>query len=179
MTNLAQLAFVSAPAAAPAITLNLNQTGLVKVLADSFSLGAPSFNGAPYSVGADYGERTVSFRLQVTGTYAEAMAVTQLISRQLTQANPTQGNRNWLMFRWQPSSDPMFLQTFQSSLDPLDWENSGAGIWELPVSILCDALDRTHELEILSGGVIEDPVFVSLAWVKRALVTAPHSDDDV
>jgi hypothetical protein len=139
MASLAQLAFVTAPATTPTITLNLLQPGLISVLRDSFSLGAPSFNGAPYSVGADYGERTVSFRLQVTGTYTEAMAALQLVSRQLTQTNPAHGNRSWLMFRWQPSSDPMFLQTFQSSLDPLDWEMSGAGIWELPVSVLCDA----------------------------------------
>lgn len=175
MASLAQLAFVSVPSSTPSVTLNLNQPGLVKVLADSFDLGAPSFNGAPYSVGADYGERTVSFRLQVTGTYAEAMAVTQLVSRQLTQPNPSQGNRNWLMFRWQPSSDPMFLQTFQSALDPLDWENSGVGIWELPVSVLCDGFIIGPPEDIASFTITNDPS----AGTNRMMYTLPTIKGDV
>jgi hypothetical protein len=162
MAALAQLAFVAAPSATPTINLNLDQPGLVKVKADSFDLGSPSFDGQPYSVGAEYGERTVSFTLQVTGTYAAAMAAMQLVSRQLATPNPSQQaptlmNRNWLMFRWQPSSDPMFLRAFTTAPESLNWENAGVGVWELPMSLLCDAFIVGPREDMSSVTITSDP----------------------
>src|SRR5215203_6190545 len=39
--------------------------------------------------------------------------------------------------------------------------------------------NRSHGGDIASGGVVELPVLVALAWEQRASIAASHRDDDV
>lgn len=151
------LSFVTGPAATPTVTLALNQPGM-SVLAESFSLGAPSFDGEPGSVGGSYGYRTVEFRLQFTGTYAEAATLAQDVAQQLALGGADQPNRrNWLMFRFSPSDPVMFLHTYPTSFDSLEWRQSGVGVWELPVSIVCDYDMVGPPVDIASFTITNDP----------------------
>lgn len=141
MAAPAVLAFVSGPpSTTPTITFSLNQPGLVKVLGDSFSLGGPDYLGDPDGVGAGYGKRQVEFTLQFTGDYDEVATAIQSVIRQITQQSPTgPTRRNWLMFRWSGEEDhPFFLRTYPTSLSAVNWRQSGAGVWEMPVQIMCD-----------------------------------------
>lgn len=126
--------FVSAPAVTPTVTLSLTQPGLVKVLADSFSLGAPEWEGDSLTGRGSYGTRTVEFTVQVTGTYQQAATFAQKLARAIAQGSPS-----WLMFRWSTGDDPMFALVYPSSMRPLDWQSGGVEVWNIPVSLLCDA----------------------------------------
>jgi hypothetical protein len=128
---VATVAFVSAPSDTPTVTLSLTDT-VNAIMVNGFTLGAPTFEAAPHSIGAEYGERTVSFTVQVTGTYSTAATAMQNVSRQLLI------ERNWLMVDWPASAQPMFLRTYRTGQAALEWENSGANIWELPVTLVCD-----------------------------------------
>lgn len=126
-------AFVSTPATTPTVTLNLVQPGLVKVLADSFSLGATEFDGDPESGLGDYLRRQVSFTLQITGTYQQAAAFTQQLARIVAQ-----GRRSWLMLRWSAGDDPMFARVYPSSMDALEMRSAGVEVWHLPLALTCE-----------------------------------------
>lgn len=169
-----QMAFVSAPAATPTIGLNLNQPGLLKVKRDSFSLGAPQFEGDPQSGLGAYGERTVELTLQATGTYDEAATVFQDVSQQLVNGAPGMGGRNWLMFRWSAADPLMFLWTLPSSMSALNFQNAGAGVWELPLSIVCDADIVGVPVDVAVGTITNDPS----SGTNRMMATLPSIQGD-
>jgi hypothetical protein len=165
-----QIAFVAAPATSPTITLSLTQTDL-RVKRDSFTLGAPEFEGDPYSVNAGYGDRTVEMTLQATGTYDEAATLFQDVSQQIVQGAPGMGGRNWLMFRWSPSDPLMFLQTLPSSFQPVDFSNAGANVWEMPLSVVCDGYILGAPEDISSFVITNNP-----ASGTNRMIAGPATD---
>lgn len=152
----AAVAFVRGPAAAPVVTLDLNPDDNNYVGAEDFTLGAPTFEGDPESLGAEYGYRTCSFTVVVRGPYSVAAARMQAVTRQLLAA------RNWLMLT--PSgSKPMFLRTYRTAQPAVEWSDAGDGVWELPVTLSCDPFLYGEPQTIGPVSIANDPAAAAAA----------------
>lgn len=130
MANIT-LAFVAGPAATPQIN-ELLTTDPAWATITGFTLGAPTFEGAPFAVGVQYGYRTCSFTIRLIGAYSTVASKMQTITRQLLQ------DQNWLMVKWLTTPQPMFLRTYRTAQAAADWTLSLNQVWDLPVELECE-----------------------------------------
>lgn len=132
--------FVDAPATTANVRLDLS-TSSVYVSPEGFSLGVPSFEGDPGSVGVEYGYRELSLVVRVTGSKTAALAVLQTLARELLR---TEGN--WLLFQLQPTSAPVWFKTYRGqpgdlSLEAVYDQSTGQNLpdrWDIPGDVSYD-----------------------------------------
>lgn len=108
--------FVDAPEPTADVRLDLS-TPDVQVLADGFSLGAPSFNGDSRTFGVDYGDRSLTMSVSVMGTKTETLAVLQLLAREVVR------QQNWLLFQLDPTQPAVWYKTWRAQPGDLSFDN--------------------------------------------------------
>ena len=137
MTNYPIVRFVASVGdTAPVLDLNEPSEGLM-VLHDGFSLGSPTYEAAPLSVGVRLGERTLSGTMRVRTDQANAARLLQAFAAEVLK--PT----NVLMFQIDASSEPMWARTYQTEQEPISLENTSVERserrYDLPYSLVADA----------------------------------------
>lgn len=137
MTNYPIVRFVASVGdTAPVLDLNEPSEGLM-VLHDGFSLGSPTYEAAPLSVGVRLGERTLSGTMRVRTDQANAARLLQAFAAEVLK--PT----NVLMFQIDASSEPMWARTYQTEQEPISLENTSVARserrYDLPYSLVADA----------------------------------------
>lgn len=129
---VAKVAFVNFPAVSPTIVYDLHTPTSRQVRVEGFTLGAPVWEAAPESVAGQYGYRTVSFDVLLSGTYANVATAMQAIARELL------AERNWLLVQPDTSRKQFFLRTYRTQQEAVEWRDAGANKWVLPVTLAAE-----------------------------------------
>ncbi|GAB2762132.1 hypothetical protein [Nocardioides pakistanensis] len=114
-----KLAFVAAPDEGAAVRLDINESGFstggIHAAHDGFSLGAPSLSGAPGARGRAWGTRTLNLPLRVQGPKHEAVALQQLLAREIVRDG-------WLRWQLAWETDPVWFRYYASAPDAVSLE---------------------------------------------------------
>lgn len=122
------------------------------VLAEDFSLGAPQLMGEPGEGGRYMEPRSMFLPAQIKGAKALALRVQQRLAREVLRKD------NWLHVRLNADSPSVWMKTFQSQPNPLNFDmvqvdgpnDSRDDYWRIPVSLDAEPLAQgelvTHDL---------------------------------
>lgn len=140
--------FVSAPDPDATVLFDCNadmEPAPRSVLADGFSLGAPTLQGDPRAMGVVYGDRELSFTLRVEGSKGDALACLSALARQLLRAS------SWVEFTLAAGQAPVWFRTYRSqpqalSLAEVYVDTKDGGVarlpdrWDIPVTLAAEGL---------------------------------------
>lgn len=106
-------------------------------LHDGWSVGVPSFDGDPDSVGVEYGYRTLKFTLAVSGAKEAALAKQSALAKEVFR------RRSWVMFQINAFTKPVWFRTYRSEPGDLSFDlfRNGDGVdeWHIGVTMSADA----------------------------------------
>lgn len=139
---------VDAPSSSATVRYDFNDRSAAaprRVQADSFTLGSPSLNSPTGAVSPVYGDRTLSFIHEVSGSGSDADAAVTAISRELLRSE------NWFMFQRSSASRPTFWRLYPTGPNAISFDrqyvNTTTGgaaslpsVWELPITLTAENL---------------------------------------
>lgn len=173
------LKFVSAPETTATVRLNLNTLGMPAgqvYPGREFSLGSPAFDGLPGGYGGQYGSRTIRIGMLIVGTKAESRAAVSAISRELLRAGG-----NWLLVQLSAASPPMWLRTYQSTPQALDWSqlysegDTSRDVWGLELQLEADAFAYGARVLLPQPNLVNNPSQLPTALAPPVLNTPTTS----
>jgi hypothetical protein len=153
--------FVAEPTTGATVRLDLSVDGAAWVGAEGYSFGAPTFEGGPGSVGAEYGYRRLSMTVHLQGTKTAALTTLSSLATEI------QRSQNWLLFQLQSGSVPVWFRTYRTqpgelSLDAVYDESSGSIIpdrWDIEVHLDAEpfAYGAREAMTLASPTISNDP----------------------
>ena len=175
MTTYPIVRFVAAVGdTTPVLDLNEPRDGLA-VMHEGFSLGSPSFDAAPRSVGAVYGERTLTGTMRVYTDQASAARLMQAFATEVLKPS------NVLMFQLDAASEPMWARTWQTEQEPLSLENTSLARperrFDLPYQLTADAYFYGAPVDLGSYTVTNNPS--STTYTVTPVNLAPNPSAEV
>src|SRR5690606_9245799 len=163
-----KIRFVDAPEASAVVRFDFNADdpgadAATAVLADDFSLGAPTLRGEPGESGRFYDPRQMSLPVQVHGSKALALKVQQRLAREVLRPD------NWLMVQLNADTEPVWLRTFQSQPNPLNFDlvfvegynDVREDHWRIPLTLDAEPFAVGSEVTLDLGTVLNNPTLPS------------------
>lgn len=126
--------FVESPDIDADVRYDLND-GTAGPLADGWSLGSPSLEGDPDSIGTEWNYRELSFTQSIRGQRTDVMWHINALRREMYRRS------NWLLFQLDPGSAPVWFQTYRSASGSLSFDrvyvdgNERPDDWEIEVRL--------------------------------------------
>lgn len=155
MTDYPIVRFV-AEAGNTAARLDLNNAAPFVTDHEGFSFGAPALEADPLSYAAPYGWRTITLTPRITGPVSAAAPAFSALSVELLRRT------NWLMFKFDADSDPVWIQTYKSAPPPLDFAEIAVddddSEWRVNIEITADAFVRGQKVTIPEFEVTNNPL---------------------
>jgi hypothetical protein len=130
--------FVDKMSAAPVIGLDLNDDDPIRTSNNDFTIGAPSFDGDPLSVGVKLGYRTLTLRCRVYDSNAVALVAYSALAKQIIAPS------NVLMVQLDSKQPPVFFRTYRTQPGEIDFTNvkaigaGGQSYYQLSVTLTAD-----------------------------------------
>src|SRR5690606_37130029 len=163
-----KIRFVDAPEASAVVRFDFNADdpgadAATAVLADDFSLGAPTLRGEPGESGRFYDPRQMSLPVQVHGSKVLALKVQQRLAREVLRPD------NWLMVQLNADTEPVWLRTFQSQPNPLNFDlvfvegynDAREDHWRIPLTLDAEPFAVGSEVTLDLGTVLNNPTLAS------------------
>ncbi len=168
MIRYPKIRFVDAPEANAVVRFDFNADdpgadAATAVLADDFSLGAPTLRGEPGESGRFYDPRQMSLPVQVHGSKVLALKVQQRLAREVLRPD------NWLMVQLNADTEPVWLRTFQSQPNPLNFDlvfvesynDAREDHWRIPLTLDAEPFAVGSEVTLDLGTVLNNPTLAS------------------
>lgn len=159
-----EVQFVAAPEDGAEVLFDFNDNfgeAPAQIMAGTFTLGTPSIEGDPDSLGVQYGAREVGFSLLIYGSRQAARETQALLARTFMLRR-----RGWLRVQMDEFSAPVWLRTYTPTPAELDFTLVSLGdeqpdAWQLEVTVAAEPFIRGERIELWSGTINNNPAHVT------------------